>query len=169
MQTLAHIGQLLSGIGVLITTLVALCTLFIFHKKQLDDAWLDRFRNLYQEFWNDEGMIEARHLINNSEGYAELEKILKKRNMTPDCNVNWEEYKILERIDNFCSVLTRVRSFGLSIRMSDIQKELWEDLLYSLWIKKFEEKTELREYVKRHWPKLMQAVEITKRKKFILF
>jgi hypothetical protein len=135
----------------------------------MDDEWLDRFRNLYDQFWKDEKMNRARYLLNNGPGYAELKEILLLRASQDECNLPWDDFQKLEIIDTFCSILSRVRSFGLSIDMTSAQEELWGDLLYYFWIQKLQHKPEIRSYVEKHWRKLLDPVTVTRRKKYILF
>ena len=59
---LGQLGQLLSGIGFIITASIAVATFFFFQRKQLDDSWLDRFRTLYGEFWNNKDLREIKKI-----------------------------------------------------------------------------------------------------------
>lgn len=165
----AHIGQIMGGFAFLITAIVATVTLLFVHRKQLDDAWLDRFRNLYAEFWNDKDMVYSRGLITNKLAYDGLEVILKKRNSHKECDMTLDEYKVLEAMDKFCSIMARVRSFAMSIAMSEVQEDLWGDLLYNFWMLKINNRIELKKYVEIHWNKLLIPVVIKRKKQFILF
>lgn len=168
MLEIAQFGQFLSGLAFLMTAGIAILTLFFYHRKQLDDAWLDRFRDLYKEFWSDKDMQIARHLLNNGEGYRELEPILARRNAMGNCDVPFEDYKTLEMMDKFCSVLVRVRSFGKSIAMSEVQEEIWGELLYNFWIKRIMDRAEMKHYVERHWSRLLLPIQVERRKKYII-
>jgi hypothetical protein len=75
---LGQLGQLLSGIGFIITASIAVATYFLFHRKQLDDSWLERFRTLYGEFWNNKDLREIRKYIVNNEDYDVVKKLLSK-------------------------------------------------------------------------------------------
>lgn len=168
MLEIAQFGQFLSGLAFLTTAGIAVLTLFFYHRKQLDDAWLDRFRDLYKEFWSDKDMQRARHLLNNGEGYRDLEPILSRRNAMDSCDVPLEDYKILEEMDKFCSILVRVRSFGKSIAMSDVQEEIWGELLYHFWIRRIRDRQQMRHYVERHWPTLLLPITVERRRKYII-
>lgn len=148
---LAQIGQFLGGIGFVATAVIAAITLFTINKKQINDSWLDRFRNLYGEFWKDEDMAFGRKMIVNDENYRELELALKKRNEQSTCAVSSQEYDLLEKIDRFCSVLVRIRTFGES-KMNPMQRDLWSKLLYAkFWFDKIESRVELKKYIDKHW------------------
>jgi len=53
-MTVGEVGQLMSGIALITTALCAGVTLTIISLQQRHKQWIDDFRALYAEFWNDE-------------------------------------------------------------------------------------------------------------------
>jgi hypothetical protein len=74
LDTLAKIGPILSGVGLILGATIAGLTALRVTRKQTEDAWIDRFRTLYAEFWKEDPIIEVREWILNENAY----KILKK-------------------------------------------------------------------------------------------
>lgn len=164
LEILAHYGQIASGASFAITALVAVFTLFVVNGKRADAVWLDKFRNLYGEFWNDPHMKEARKLLINKDDYDQLSRILLKRNNKEECDLSTDEYDKLDEMDNFFSIMARVRSFAVSTSMTRSQKELWGDLLFNFWIEKIKSRQELKVYVEKHWTNLLVPFAIIDRK-----
>ena len=57
-MTWGEIGQLMSGTGVLITSVCAGVTVTIISLYQKRKQWVDDFRALYAEFWNDKDISQ---------------------------------------------------------------------------------------------------------------
>lgn len=52
-------GQLMAGIGILLTALTAVTTLILISLQQKRKQWADDFRAIYAEFWNDRDIGQA--------------------------------------------------------------------------------------------------------------
>jgi hypothetical protein len=59
-MTWGEIGQLMSGTGVLMTSLCAGVTVTLVSLHQKRKQWVDDFRALYAEFWNDKDISQVR-------------------------------------------------------------------------------------------------------------
>ena len=71
-MTWGEIGQLMSGTGVLITSLCAGMTVTIISLHQKRKQWVDDFRALYAEFWNDKDIGQVRRWIVSNKLYHEV-------------------------------------------------------------------------------------------------
>jgi hypothetical protein len=58
-MTWGEIGQLMSGAGMLMTSLCAGMTVTIISLYQKRKQWVDDFRALYAEFWSDKDISQA--------------------------------------------------------------------------------------------------------------
>lgn len=156
-MTVGEFGQLLSGIGLITGAIIGIYTAVIYNARQRDDAWLDRFRGLYEEFWKNPEMEEVRRWIVNENDYKNLDQLLRKRNETRECVVSIDDHKKLEKIDKFCSLMVRARTFG-ELEMRPRQRLLWSKLLYGFWHEKMKNRESLRTYIRIHWPELDESV-----------
>jgi hypothetical protein len=153
---IAPIGPILSGFGVILGATIAGLTAFYFTRRQTEDAWVDRFRALYGEFWKEEPIIEVREWIVNERSYKSLEEILIRRNSTDLCEVSHQDHVVLDKIDRFCSMLARIKSFD-NTRIPIKHRPLLVKLLDgAFWVKKIKERDQLLIYVEKHWPELFQ-------------
>ena len=79
-MTWGEIGQLMSGTGVLMTSLCAGVTVTLVSLHQKRKQWVDDFRALYAEFWNDKDISQVRRWIVSNKLYTEvLKPILAQR------------------------------------------------------------------------------------------
>ena len=79
-MTWGEIGQLMSGAGVLMTSLCAGVTVTIISLYQKRKQWVDDFRALYAEFWNDKDISQVRRWIVSNTLYNEaLRPVLTQR------------------------------------------------------------------------------------------
>jgi hypothetical protein len=79
-MTWGEIGQLMSGAGVLITSLCAGVTVTIISLYQKRRQWVDDFRTLYAGFWNDKDISQVRRWIVSNKLYDEvLKPVLTQR------------------------------------------------------------------------------------------
>ena len=79
-MTWGEIGQLMSGAGVLMTSLCAGVTVTLVSLYQKRRQWVDDFRTLYAEFWNDKDISQVRRWIVSNKLYDEaLKPVLTQR------------------------------------------------------------------------------------------
>jgi hypothetical protein len=160
LDSLAKIGQLLSGIGILVTAITALLTLALISIKQQRAAWLESFRLLYQEFWRDDDVTLVRHAIVTEAQYAAILPILQKRNATPETNTLTDEENLtIERIDRFCSTMVRIKSLGQTSK-GERQHQLWKNVYGDFWYGKIRRRLELLLYIDTHWAGLFDNLPI---------
>jgi hypothetical protein len=147
------IGPFISGISLFIAALAAFLT---FNRRANQHQWDEGFRALYSAFWNDKEFPLLRSWIVSDQLYdAKLRPLLTKRNTTGkfENNLTEPENLLLDKIDRFCAVMVRARSFG-TWRTSRSRKRLWKKLLYSdVWTNR--NRHELREYIKVQWEELL--------------
>ena len=161
LHDLNEIGPFISGISFAVTAVTSVITLTIINSRQMTNEWLERFRILYGKFWDDSIIAEVREWISNDKSYnSEIKELLNTRNSRLECDIDSNDYIKLEKIDRFCSLLVRVRSFGVEIKMTPSQKELWGKLLYEFWIGRMRNRPELMQYVSIHWQQLQDDVDV---------
>lgn len=161
LDTLNKIGPFLSSIALIAAAVAAWATFFVFHKKTLElqiqqknEDWLKGFRLLYAEFWKDDKIALVRKWITSEEEYKIINEILSKRLECPDNLLSSDDNDKLEKIDRFCSIIVRITSFSKS-EMNEAQKELWNRMFGDFWFDKIKSRTELVDYAKIYWPRLL--------------
>ena len=155
LDMLAKIGPFLGGIGLLAGAFIGAFTSYRVTRRQAEDAWVDRFRVLYGEFWKEEPIIEVREWVINDNSYKEIEGILRDRNAKERCEVSHTDHIILDKIDRFCSMIARIKSFDYA-RIPQRQRTLLSKLLNGAFcVCKLRERNELRKYVEKYWPEIL--------------
>ncbi len=153
---LGPIGQLLSGIGVIAGAFIAAIAAFNITRRQAEDAWIDRFRVLYAEFWLNPDIAVVREWIINENAYKELEAVLILRNSNILCEVPHADHEKLDKIDRFCAIIARIQSFD-ERRIPRHQRALWtKQLNGAFWVAKIRLRAELAKYVKNHWQEILK-------------
>lgn len=151
LSALQKIGAFLSGVGIFAGAIAAY---YIIRKADIQRQREDNFRKLYAEFWKDDDVCYVRRCITNNNEYADLEKILFKRNSCTENNLSKEENDVLERVDKFCAALVHVKSLSRG-KMNKTQKKMWNKLLYAdFWATRAYSRHELRKYINKHWPEI---------------
>lgn len=113
------------------------------------------FQILYTEIWVNSDVSYVRRCIYNDEEYKDIEHILEKRNLVEHNNLTRQENNIIEKVDRFCSILVRVKSFAANEEMSDRQRRLWKKLLEDFWLTKIKDRrAAFYTYIRNHWPEL---------------
>ena len=121
------IGPLLGGIGSLIGGCSVLAAFLFIQRRTVDAQWVDGFRQIYAEFWKDDTISEVRRWIVSNSEYESLRVVLVERAKTIENNLDTESNKILEKIDKFCALMLRVKSFEHRA-MSDHQRQLFKEM-----------------------------------------
>jgi hypothetical protein len=98
-QWLGPVGQFLSGVGLVSGALVAWHTLRSVHHRTVEMNWLQSFRTLYAEFWNDDKMALCRKWIVSEQEYKRIGPLLERRLITTSNEMTSEENDDLECID----------------------------------------------------------------------
>jgi hypothetical protein len=151
-MTWGEIGQLMSGAGVLITSLCAAVTVTIISLYQKRKQWVDDFRALYAEFWNDKDISQVRRWIVSNKLYDEILKPLLTQRIEKGYNDLDEDGSIkIDMIDKFMSLIIRLETLEESTRTKR-QMALIERFLFSKhWKNKVRSRPELREYIAKSW------------------
>jgi hypothetical protein len=154
LDTLSKIGPFLSGISLVATAFAAWATLHYFHRRTLYNQWVDGFRVIYAEFWKDETISYIRRSIASDQEYKRLQEALGKRLAASNNDLGQEDNLILEDIDKFLAFMARVSSFNKSTKMDKWQKQLWQALYESYWLRKMYSRREMRIYIRTYWRNL---------------
>jgi hypothetical protein len=151
-MTWGEIGQLMSGTGVLITSLCAGVTVTIISLYQKRKQWVDDFRTLYAEFWNDKDISQVRRWIVSNKLYNEvLKPVLTDRIEKGYNDLDEDGSMKIDMIDKFMSLIIRLETLEESTRTKR-QRVLIEKFLFSKhWKEKVSSRPELREYIATSW------------------
>jgi hypothetical protein len=151
-MTWGEIGQLMSGAGVLITSLCAGVTVTIISLYQKRRQWVDDFRTLYAEFWNDKDISQVRRWIVSNKLYHEvLQPVLKQRVEKGYNDLDEDGSMKIDMIDKFMSLIIQLETLEESTR-TQRQRTLIERFLFSKhWKDKASSRPELREYIATAW------------------
>ena len=147
-MTWGEIGQLMSGAGVLITSLCAGVTVTLISLYQKRKQWVDDFRALYAEFWNDKDISQVRRWIVSNKLYNEVLKPVLTQRIEKGYNDLDEDGSMkIDMIDKFMSLIIRLETLEESTRTKR-QRALIERFLFSKhWKDKASSRPELREYI----------------------
>lgn len=138
MKTLAAlntIGPFISGLSLAFGACAAWATVFVVNRRTLYMTWLDGFRTLYAEFWQNENMARVRTWICSDIEYGKLKDILTERLKTTDNLLDAEANEMLEYVDQFCALLVRIEFFDKTMMTTD-QRDLWHKTYGDFWINK---------------------------------
>ena len=151
-MTWGEIGQLMSGAGVLITSLCAGVTVTIISLYQKRRQWIDDFRTLYAEFWNDKDISQVRRWIVSNKLYHEVLKPVLIQRIEKGYNDLDEDGSMkIDMIDKFISLIIQLETLEESTR-TQRQRTLIEKFLFSKhWKDKAGSRPELREYLATGW------------------
>jgi hypothetical protein len=151
-MTWGEIGQLMSGAGVLITSICAGVTVTIISLYQKRRQWVDDFRTLYAEFWNDKDISQVRRWIVSNKLYHEvLKPVLTQRIEKGYNDLDEDESMKIDMIDKFMSLIIQLETLEESTR-TQRQRTLVERFLFSKhWKDKVSSRPELREYIATAW------------------
>jgi hypothetical protein len=151
-MTWGEIGQLMSGTGVLITSLCAGVTVTIISLYQKRKQWVDDFRALYAEFWNDKDISQVRRWIVSNKLYNEVLKPVLTQRIEKGYNDLDEDGSIkIDMIDKFMSLIIQLETLEESTRTKR-HRALIEKFLFSKhWKEKVRSRPELREYIATSW------------------
>lgn len=175
-----------TAIAIFITSLIAVVVTIIHNRNQLklqreefshqkdikrsEALTLLRLKSLdlQESFWKDQRLIVARHLIANDHGYAMLEQVLAKRNLTEACTVSTSEYEMLEAIDAFYAAVARLHALKLTLNKfqgNDADSENMIAGTFGFWMQILQrddttpgQRRELKKYVERFWPSVSNSV-----------
>ena len=116
-MTWGEIGQLMSGTGVLITSLCAGVTVIIIPLYQKRKQWVDDFRALYAEFWNDKDISQVRRWIVSNKLYNEvLKPVLTQRIEKGYNDLDEDGSTKIDMIDKFMSLVVQLETLEESTR-----------------------------------------------------
>jgi hypothetical protein len=151
-MTWGEIGQLMSGAGVLMTSLCAGVTVTIISLYQKRRQWVDDFRTLYAEFWNDKDISQVRRWIVSNKLYnEELKPVLAQRIEKGYNDLDEDGSMKIDMVDKFMSLINRLETLEESTRTKR-QRTLVEIFLFSKhWKDKASSRPELREYLATAW------------------
>jgi hypothetical protein len=158
-MTWGEIGQLMSGAGVLITSLCAGVTVTLVSLHQKRKQWVDDFRALYAEFWNDKDISQVRRWIVSNKLYTEVLKPILAQRIEKGYNDLDEDGSMkIDMIDKFMSLIIRLETLEESTRTKR-QKALTEKFLFSKhWKEKVSARPELREYIATSWKGVIEML-----------
>ena len=142
----------MSGAGVLITSLCAGVTVTLISLYQKRKQWVDDFRTLYAEFWNDKDISQVRRWIVSNKLYNEVLKPVLTQRVEKGYNDLDEDGSMkIDMIDKFMSLIIRLETLEESTRTKR-QKAVIERFLFSKhWKDKASSRPELREYLATGW------------------
>jgi hypothetical protein len=149
-EILAKAGQALGGLSLAVAAGMAVATLLLVHTRTGDREWVEGFRDMYAEFWKDDDIAEVRRWIVSEVEYPEIHAILSKRLKS---NQNWLDEsanKKLEKIDKFCSLLTRMHYFCRLAR-SKQERDKWQKLYVRYWVDRIHARDDFRDYMLQFW------------------
>jgi hypothetical protein len=151
-MTWGEMGQLMSGAGILISSLCAGVTVTIISLYQKRKQWVDDFRALYAEFWSDKDISQVRRWIVSNKLYHEvLQPILAQRIEKGYNDLDEDGSTKIDMIDKFMSLINRLETLEGSARTKR-QRALVERFLFAKhWKDKARARPELREYIATSW------------------
>ena len=151
-MTWGEIGQLMSGAGVLITSLCAGVTVTLVSLHQKRKQWVDDFRALYAEFWNDKDISQVRRWIVSNKLYNEaLKPVLTQRIEKGYNDLDEDGSMKIDMIDKFMSLIIRLETLEESTKIKR-QKAVIEKFLFAKhWKDKASSRPYLREYLATGW------------------
>ena len=151
-MTWGEIGQLMSGAGVLMTSLCAGVTvtiLSLYHKRK---QWVDDFRTLYAEFWNDKDISQVRRWIVSNKLYNEgLKPVLAQRIERGYNDLDEDGSIKIDMVDKFMSLIIRLETLEESARTKRQRKLIERFLFAQHWKDKACSRPELRKYIATAW------------------
>jgi hypothetical protein len=153
-QNASWVGPLLSGVSLFLAAVIAWVVYNFAEKKNVEAAWINSCSGLYSEFWKDDRIAEVRYWIASDAGYAEIQPILAARMRDKRNTLGAAESKVLEKIDVFCAVISRIQfflEFSYRVRLTPRQRALWEIAYGDFWISKISSRPELADYVREYW------------------
>jgi hypothetical protein len=151
-MTWGEIGQLMSGAGVLMTSLCAGVTVTLISLYQKRRQWVDDFRTLYAEFWNDKDIGQVRRWIVSNKLYHEVLKPVLTQRIEKGYNDLDEDGSMkIDMIDKFMSLIIQLETLEERTRTRR-QRTVIERFLFSKhWKDKARSRPELREYIATAW------------------
>jgi hypothetical protein len=151
-MTWGEIGQLMSGAGVLMTSLCAGVTVTLISLYQKRRQWVDDFRTLYAEFWNDKDISQVRRWIVSNKLYHEVLKPVLTQRIEKGYNDLDEDWSMkIDMIDKFMLLIIQLEILEKSTKRQR-QRTLIERFLFSKhWKDKASARPELREYLATAW------------------
>ena len=151
-MTWGEMGQLMSGAGVLITSLCAGVTVILVSLHRKRKQWVDDFRALYAEFWNDKDISQVRRWIVSNTLYNDVLKPVLTQRIEKGYNDLDEDGSMkIDMIDKFMSLIIRLETLEESTRTKR-QRALIERFLFAKhWKEKVSARPELREYIATSW------------------
>ena len=150
---LSMLGPIIGGLSLLVAALVAWRTFVVVQKRTADITWIDSFHDLYSEFWKDEKIAKVRMWIVSDKEYAKIVGVLEDRLRTENNVFGPDENEVLESIDQFCALLTKLQHFS-SLEVSRRHVDPWKDVYAHFWIEKIKERKALVRYMDRFWRRL---------------
>jgi hypothetical protein len=151
-MTWGEIGQLMSGAGVLMTSLCAGVTVTIISLYQKRKQWVDDFRALYAEFWNDKDISQVRRWIVSNKLYnEELKPVLAQRIEKGYNDLDEDGSMKIDMVDKFMSLINRLETLEESTRTKRQRTLVGRFLFSKHWKDKASARPELREYLATAW------------------
>jgi hypothetical protein len=142
----------MSGAGVLMTSLCAGVTVTLISLYQKRRQWVDDFRTLYAEFWNDKDIGQVRRWIVSNQLYDDVLKPVLTQRVEKGYNDLDEDGSMkIDMIDKFMSLMIQLETLEESTRTRR-QRTVIERFLFSKhWKDKARARPELREYLATAW------------------
>jgi len=85
-----------------------------------------------------------------------VKAVLDERLKLENNNLSATENQIIESLDKFCALLSRVVSFNKA-RLRKEESDLWHSLYEEYWIRKLYSRPEIEIYVRKYWNYLHTA------------
>lgn len=142
-------------------------TLIIVSVRTLEAQWNDSFRKLYDEFWKDADIAEARRMIAYQAEYEKIKPVLQDMvsqasgNARDSRSFSEEEMDSIENVDQFCAKLLQIM-FTSDIFFFQKRQMAFKEVFSSFWDAKIEERRELHAYIRRFWPTLANQIDSRK-------
>lgn len=148
------IASVCSATAIASSAFIALLALR-FNRKNSQEPWVITFRELHKEFWNDKKLEQVRMWLCCDEAYqADLVPVLNCRKAG---TITAVQYPTLETLDQFCALMLRV-GYAPASATSEDQALAHERLGYDWWMYKAFLRTEVYEYIQRHWKSLAPLI-----------
>src|SRR5688572_19153081 len=94
---LGQLGQLLGGVGILLTSICAAATLIRISLQQHRKQWFDDYCTLFTEFWNNKDISEARMWIESDKLYNDILKPVMMKRIENDAENDLDEEESIKQ------------------------------------------------------------------------
>jgi hypothetical protein len=147
-----------ASVNVLISYHIAM-TLHKWQKQQQEfrgtEEWYRYNCEIYDSFYNDSDIVQVRAWIANDSEYDDLLGTLSARlDGNGNANLTADDYKKLEKLDKFCSLLVRIIHLH-NYRISEEQRVILGRIYYNYWVSNLSSREKMSQYINKFWPELL--------------